>query len=63
MKKKSVKSIAMVGTGMSEYLASKMLQIFKDSDECDQLQFLSFFGHHSLRAVAKAVAKAVARGH
>jgi hypothetical protein len=49
MKKKSVKSIAMMGTQMSEYLALKMLQIFKDSDECDQLQFLSFFGHHSLR--------------
>jgi hypothetical protein len=49
MKKKSVKSIAMVGTQMSEYLASKMLQIYQDSDKCNQLQFLSFFGHHSLR--------------
>jgi hypothetical protein len=29
---------------MVEYVASKMLQIYKDSDECDQLQFLSFFG-------------------
>jgi hypothetical protein len=49
MKKKSVKSIAMVRTGMSDYLVSKMLQIYKDSDKCDHLQFLSFFGHHSLR--------------
>ena len=49
MKKKSVKSIAMVGTRMSEYLASRMLQIFKDSDKCDQLEFLSFFRHHSSR--------------
>jgi hypothetical protein len=49
MKKKSVKSIAMVGTQMSEYLASRMLQIFKDSDECNQLEFLSFFRHHSLQ--------------
>jgi hypothetical protein len=49
MKKKTVKSIAMVGTQMSEYLASRMLQIFKDSDECNQLQLLSFFGYHSLR--------------
>jgi hypothetical protein len=54
MKKKSVKRIAMVGTQMGEYLASRMLQIFKDSDKCDQLEFLSFFGdflsffgHHS----------------
>jgi hypothetical protein len=49
MKKKSVKSIAMVGTQMGEYLASRMLQIFKDSDKCDQLEFLSFFRHHSSR--------------
>jgi hypothetical protein len=49
IKKKSVKSIVMVGTGMSEYLASRMLQILKDSDECNQLQFVSFFGHTSSR--------------
>jgi hypothetical protein len=52
MKKKLVKSILMVGTRMSEYVASRMLQIFKDSDECDHLEFLSFFcchGHHVSR--------------
>jgi hypothetical protein len=49
MKKKSLRSIAMVRTKMSEYLASKMLQIFKDSDECDQLEFLSFFRDTSSR--------------
>jgi ankyrin repeat protein len=47
MKKKSLKSICMVGTRMSEYVASKMLQIYKDSDECNQLEFLSFFGNTS----------------
>jgi hypothetical protein len=45
MKKKSLKSICMVGTRMSEYVASKMIQIYKDSDECNQLEFLSFFGN------------------
>jgi hypothetical protein len=49
MKKKSLKSICMVGTRMSEYVASKVLQIYKDSDECDQLEFLSFFGNTSSR--------------
>jgi hypothetical protein len=44
MKKKSLKSIVMVRTKMSEYVAWKMLQIYKDSDECDQLEFFSFFG-------------------
>ncbi|MCK7580965.1 MAG: hypothetical protein MZV65_38695 [Chromatiales bacterium] len=39
----------MVRTKMSEYLASKMLQIYKDSDECDQLEFLSFFRDTSSR--------------
>jgi hypothetical protein len=43
MKKKSLKSMAMLRTDMSQHLASKMLQIYKDSDECDQLEFLSFF--------------------
>jgi hypothetical protein len=45
MKKKSLKSICMVGTRMTFYDASKMLQIYKDSDECDQLEFISFFGN------------------
>jgi hypothetical protein len=49
MKKKLLKSICMVGTRMSEYVASKMLQIYKDSDECNQLQNLSFFGNPSVR--------------
>jgi hypothetical protein len=49
MKKKSLKSIAMVRTKMSEYLASKMLQMYKDSDECNQLEFLSFFRDTSSR--------------
>jgi hypothetical protein len=49
MKKKSVKSILMVGTRMSEYVASKMLQIYKDSDEYNQLEFHSFFGNTSSR--------------
>jgi hypothetical protein len=49
MKKKSLKSIAMVRTDMSEHLASKMVQIYKDSDECDQLEFLSFFRDTSSR--------------
>jgi hypothetical protein len=37
MKKKLVRSILMVDTQMDEYVASRMLRIFKDSDECDQL--------------------------
>jgi hypothetical protein len=49
MKKKSLKSICMVGTRMTEYVASRMLQIYKDSDECDQLEFISFFGNTSPR--------------
>jgi hypothetical protein len=49
MKKKSLKSIAMVRTEMSEYLASKMLQIYKDSDEGNQLEFLFFFRDTSSR--------------
>jgi hypothetical protein len=43
MMKKSLKSIAMVCTEMSEYVARKMVQIYKDSDECNQLEFFSFF--------------------
>ena len=34
---------------MTEYVASRMLQIYKDSDECDQLEFISFFGNTSPR--------------
>ena len=49
MKKKSLKSICMVGTRMTFYDATKMLQIYKDSDECDQLEFISFFGNTSPR--------------
>jgi hypothetical protein len=39
----------MVSTRMTEYVASRMLQIYKDSDECDQLEFISFFGNTSAR--------------
>jgi hypothetical protein len=49
MKKKLLRSICMVGTIMSEYVASKMLQIYQDSDECNQLEFISFFGNTSKR--------------
>jgi hypothetical protein len=49
MKKKLLKKFCMVGTRMSEYVASKMLEIYKDSDECNQLEFLSFFGNTSSR--------------
>jgi len=49
MRKKSLKSICMVGTRMTFYDATKMLQIYKDSDECDQLEFISFFGTSSPR--------------
>jgi hypothetical protein len=45
MKKKSLKSIRLVGTRMSQFLASRMLEIYNDSDECDQLEFVSFFGY------------------
>jgi hypothetical protein len=41
--------MAMLRTDMSQHLASKMLQIYKDSDECDQLEFLSFFKDTSSR--------------
>jgi len=36
---------------MSEHLASKMLEIYNDSDECDQLEFLSFFRDNSSREI------------
>jgi hypothetical protein len=39
----------MVRTRMDESLASKMLQIYKDSDECNQLEYLSFFRDTSSR--------------
>ena len=41
--------MAMLRTDMSQHLASKMLQIYKDSDECNQLEFLSFFKDTSSR--------------
>jgi hypothetical protein len=59
MKKKLLKIICMVGTRMTEYVASRMLQIYTDSDECNQLEFISFFGNTSRTG---AVARAVARG-
>jgi hypothetical protein len=34
---------------MSEYVARKMVQIYKDSDECNQLEFFSFFWDTSSR--------------
>jgi hypothetical protein len=49
MKKKSLKSMAMLRTDMGRDLASKLLQIYKDSDECDQLEFLSFYKDTSSR--------------
>jgi hypothetical protein len=49
MKKKSLKSMAMLRTDMGRDLASKLLQIYKDSDECDQLEFLSFYRDTSSR--------------
>jgi hypothetical protein len=49
MKKKSLKSILMVGTKMSRNVASSMNSVFKDCDECNHLEFISLFdcgGHH-----------------